>query len=73
MAGVSSTTVRAVSFGLAKKESNYQPKFRSPTHIALLEGPEFESFELSVRPFSAPRDDTACANCRNGAKSKILL
>lgn len=43
-------------FRLGKKESNYQPKFRSPTHIALLEGPELESFELSVRLRSTEPD-----------------
>jgi hypothetical protein len=43
-----------------------------PTHIALLEGWEFESFELTERPFSAPRDDTARASCGNGAKRNFL-
>jgi hypothetical protein len=41
---------------LGKKESNYQPKFRSPTHIALLEGLEVKSFELSVRLRSTEPD-----------------
>ena len=45
---------------------------RSPTHIPLLEGREFESFELTERPFSAPRDDTARASCGNGAKRNFL-
>lgn len=43
-------------FRLGKKESKYQPKFRSPTHIALLEGLEIESFELSVRLRSTEPD-----------------
>lgn len=43
-------------FQLGKKESNYQPKFRSPTHIALLDRPEVASFELNVRLRSTEPD-----------------
>lgn len=43
-------------FRLGKKESNYQPKFRSPTHIALLDAPEVASFELNVRLRSTEPD-----------------
>jgi hypothetical protein len=43
-------------FRLGKKESNYQPKFRSPTHIALLENPDVASFELNVRLRSTEPD-----------------
>jgi hypothetical protein len=43
-------------FRLGKKESNYQPKFRSPTHIALLDTPEVAIFELNVRLRSTEPD-----------------
>lgn len=41
---------------LGKKASNYQPKFRSPTHLSLLEGLEPASFELDVRLRSTEPD-----------------
>ncbi len=34
-------------FGLNKRISNYEPKYRSPHNIALLDGFVFESFELT--------------------------
>ncbi len=43
-------------FRLGKKASNYQPRFRSPTHLALLSEPEVESFELNVRLRSTEPD-----------------
>jgi hypothetical protein len=43
-------------FRLGKKESSYQPKFRRPTHIALLDSPEVASFELNVRLRSTEPD-----------------
>jgi hypothetical protein len=43
-------------FRQGKKDSNFKPKFRSPTHLALLEGVEVESFELSVRLRSTEPD-----------------
>lgn len=39
-----------------RKKSNYEPKVRSPRHIALLKGHEFESFVLDVDVLSTHKD-----------------
>jgi hypothetical protein len=37
------------TFEITKRESEYQPPVRSPGHVALIEGLELESFEISFR------------------------
>lgn len=42
--------------GLVKKQSNYSPTHRSPTHIALLKGNEVTDFQLDLRIQSTHED-----------------
>lgn len=41
---------------LHKKKSNYKPKVRSPTHLALLKEKKFTDFRLDVQAFSTHKD-----------------
>lgn len=50
------------SFGLNKRRSNYQPKYRSPHNIALLKGKQFSDFVLELNVKST-KDTGAHRDC----------